>query len=186
MRRVITLMVVTALIAGLQVGGASTAATARSSAHVRVVGGYVNHAHVCNGQSTSDPNVVQFECTGGALWNGGFTGQTRARLTATMDLTTFDVAGTYEDLFIGRHVSDGSDGTMLFRGTFTIDGATKAFEAHARIVEGTCAFAGSTGFADYAGNLVDGGYVVKWIRPKKRAASDPACVVDSVADALTS
>lgn len=140
-----------------------------------VRGEYVNdNALICSEvRPTSDPIAVQVTCYGGgAYWNGGFTGHTIVKVQATMDADG-NLKGTYDDWFYGSYTGDYTVGELHFKGTFRTEGSQ--FFAEAKIVDGTCGFAGSTGTATYYGNGMLGEYKAEWIRPKTPVAPDPTC-----------
>jgi len=171
-------LLVVGLIAGV---GPAQAKNTRTSAKdgpppTIVRGGYIDDG-VCRIPTSvpsvsDDAQVIEFECKGTALWNGGFTGRTLARYRITF-ATSGRVFGTYEEMFVGNYAGDNSYGGLLTRGSFeVIDGQ---HSARAEIVSGTCAWAGSTGSMNFDGSLVYGGYVAQWNRPAVTPAADPTC-----------
>ncbi|MDP9183149.1 MAG: DUF3224 domain-containing protein [Actinomycetota bacterium] len=147
-------------------------AAQRETTQVR--GGWVNDISFIptSATPTSDPEVFKVDFTGGSLWDGDFTGRTVVHGTALMNITTGALTGTYTETFYGTYVPDGRTGSFTTRGTAT---STEhlTFFARARIVSGTCGFAGSTGQLAYDGLSVHGGYVGRWAHPRTPPSSEP-------------
>ena len=108
------------------------------------------------------------------MYDGDFTGRTIIHYRTQIDSTTFRISGQFDEMFIGTYAGDHSVGALHTKGTFTID-ENGAFHALARIVSGTCSWAGSTGSITYDGYQTNGGYVGQWVRPVVRPAADPTC-----------
>ncbi|HUR76984.1 MAG TPA: hypothetical protein VMZ22_03475 [Acidimicrobiales bacterium] len=88
--------------------------------------------------------------------------------------TSGRMSGTHEEMFVGTYAGDKSYGGLLMKGYLEVDENTHFF-ARAKIVSGTCAWAGSTGTMNFDGFGVNGGYVGEWNRPAARPAADPTC-----------
>lgn len=165
------------LFAMLSGTGIASAGTGPHPLTVR--GGFVNDigAAFCNlltakpGTGTP-PGSVTASCTGGTLYDGGWTGHTITHVAATIHLNG-DMAGSFDEWFYGIFTGDESYGGIHWKGTFSIDGATGGFQGASTIVAGTCAFAGSTGHVTYTGDEVNGGYVATWYH--RGSASSAPC-----------
>lgn len=173
-------LLVVGLIAGIGPAQAKNTRTSKNDSPPPTVvrGGYIDDAQCRIPTSvptiTQDAQAVEFEidCTGSALWNGGFTGRTVSHIHGTVT-TSGRVFGTYEEMFVGTYAGDNSYGGLLMRGYFEVENGQHT--ARAEIVSGTCAWAGSTGSMNFDGALVYGGYVGQWNRPAVTPAADPTC-----------
>lgn len=172
-------LLVVGLIAGI---GPAQAKTTNNSAKkngpppITVRGGYINDLGcVPTGppSPTDDAQAVELQCTGQSMWNGDFTGRTVAHISATV-ATSGRMYGTYEEMFVGTYMGDMSYGGLLTKGYLEID-ENGQFLARAKIVSGTCAWAGSTGTMNFDGTAAYGGYVGQWNRPAVPPAADPTC-----------
>jgi hypothetical protein len=91
---------------------------------------------------------------------------------ALLHVSSGVLSGTYTETFYGTYVKDQRTGTLTTKGRF---GTTEqqTFFARARIVGGTCGFAGSGGWMSYDGASVHGGYVGSWRHPAPAPSSGP-------------
>lgn len=143
---------------------------AEASTTVTVRGGYINDAvGPCNPVTAktgpgTPPSYATVSCLGGSLYNGALSGHTVINLKATF-YTNGNATGTFDEWFYGTYTADRTVGGIHWKGSFSINGATGAFQASAAIVGGTCDFAGSSGSMSYTGHEVNGGYVGTWTRP---------------------
>lgn len=161
----------------LLVASSNIASARATTKPVTVRGGFVNDigASYCNPQKTklgpgTPPGSVNVSCTGGSLFNGAWTGHTVITLTATI-YSNGNIKGTFDEWFYGVYTANNTYGGLLFRGRFSIDGATGGFQATSRILGGTCAFAGSSGNATYNGHSMFGGYIATWAHPGKTSTA---------------
>lgn len=163
------------LVVSLLAGIAPAQAKKHTSPPITVQGGYINDLScVPTGVSPTDvAEEYQVECTASTLLNGDFTGRTFSHLHGTV-ATSGRMSGTYEETFVGTYAGDHSYGGLLMTGYFEVDENTQFF-ARAEIVNGTCAWVGSTGLFNGDGFGINGGYVGQWNRPAVRPAADPTC-----------
>lgn len=177
MRNVSITALLFALITVLVGDPGAASASVKKPVPVEVRGGFVNELACvpAGAAATKDPNVYSLECWGGTLWVGGFTGHTVIHFVAKADVVKNTFDGTYEERFYGTYAGDNSFGELRTKGRFTID-ALGQFIARAKIVDGSCAFKGSSGSFSADGDEFFGGYVVKWVHPKVTVA--PGCVPD--------
>jgi hypothetical protein len=160
-------------------GGGSK--TERRHPPVWVRGGYVNDLQGCSPAPGPSPYLLTLECWGGSVWDGGWSGHTIIHLIATVDMAG-RFAGTYQEWFTGTYLGDNSYGGIHTRGHFSID-ENNQFIAQAKIVGGSCGFAGSSGSVAYDGNSVHGGFVGEWFRPPTKPG--PATCVPERPSPLT-
>ena len=116
-----------------------------------------------------DPASGDFSCVGGTTWEGSWTGVTSYEIEGNLDLATGDTRGTIDETFVGTYLPDMSTGSLRFRESFTLDGATFAVHIEAHVVEGSGdpTFECSSGRATFDGlaPLVTGfgGYHGTWV-----------------------
>ncbi|MBK5305124.1 MAG: hypothetical protein JJD92_00395 [Frankiaceae bacterium] len=181
MRRTAALRVLLTAALGISVidGSGAWAKPKPATTTSEVRGGWVNEAGFVPSdvKETSDPNVFTVTFTGGSIWNGAFTGHTVVHGVATI-ATSGAMDGDYTEIFYGTYYPDLESAPRI--GSLTTKGHVHVtsdleFTARAKIVSGTCGFAGSTGSMSYDGMAVNGGYVGRWTRPAGAAAVDPTC-----------
>lgn len=97
-----------------------------------------------------DPISKRITCTGSTLWQGTWNGVTEYVLTGTYDPVTGDARGTLRETFRGS-ASDGSEGTLSFYETLTLDGATSQIHIDAHLVDGSGGFTGAHGEVTFDG-----------------------------------
>ena len=145
-----------------------------------VRGGWVNEAGFVPTElaPTSDPDVYTATFSGGSVWNGDFTGHTAIHGVAAMNVMTGDMEGDYTETFYGTYYPDAQSapryGSLTTKGHFHVT-SNLEFITRAKIVSGTCGFAGSSGTMAYDGFSTNGGYVGSWTRPSGAASLDPTC-----------
>lgn len=164
--------VIIALAAALAGGSTANAAT-KKPAPIIVRGGWLNDLPCLSVDPQSlrprgsPPSSITLSCTGTTLWNGGWTGRTVLKVTATIDARG-NITGTADEWFYGVYTPDNSVGGLHWVGRFGVQGGQ--FWATARIVGGTCSFAGSRGSGSFDGYQLNGGYTFSWIRPVRKPA----------------
>ena len=123
-----------------------------------------------------DPTTWDVSCDDATLYTGGLDGRTLTHYTATIDAAG-NIDGQYDEWFYGTYSGeDGSFGGIHTVGTFSVDGKTSTATYHAKIVGGTCSFAGAKGtIAVDMAVAVNGGYVVTLIRPNPAPVPAPTC-----------
>ena len=147
-----------------------------------VRGGWINEPPFCDPRGSevgpgTPPESVSFSCVAVSPVTGGWTGHNVERVEGTL-YSNGDVTGTADAWFYGIYTADKTYGGIHFRGTFSIDGATGAFEEEAQIIGGTCAFAGSSGTISFFGYQLYGGYVAEWFRPANASTEPCNPIVD--------
>ncbi len=170
-------LLVVGLIAGIGPAQAKTHPPKTTTTVVR--GAYVDDISCAPTGATphaDDPTTFDISCDGGSLFTGGLDGHTVFHWAGTMDAAG-NIAAQYDEWFYGTYSGeDGSFGGIHAVGTFSVDGKTSTFTAHARIVAGTCSFAGAGGTFDANGLSVSpGGYVITLIRPNPAPVPAPTC-----------
>jgi hypothetical protein len=169
--RLCTTLVVIAI--ALSSAGAANAKP-KAPAPITVRGGFVNlpptycnPATITPGPGTP-PGSFTGMCAGAGPFDGGWTGIAYDTYRITVD-TAGNASGVSDSWLYARYMGDGTYGGLHFKGTFSIDAATGSFQESARIVGGTCAFAGSSGSISFTGQESHGGYVASWSRPSGAA-----------------
>jgi hypothetical protein len=162
-------LVAAALVAGVATGSIAWAKPKPATATSEVRGGWANEAGavISDLKPTGDPNVFAVTFTGGSVYDGGFTGHTVVHGDGTI-ATSGEMDADYAETFYGTYSPDLESAPRT--GSFTMKGhlhitSDLQFTARAKIVSGTCGFAGSTGSMAYSGMAVNGGYVGSWSRP---------------------
>lgn len=146
-----------------------------SSAALVVRGAYVNHLELCGGDvAGTDPMTFELSCQIGSIWYGGFTGHTKGTMQATFDISG-NMTARYDEWLYATYQGDHSVGGLRFVGWAFVDGKTGAFHAEGEIVDGSCAWEGSTGRFVADGHWANGGYRMEWKRPSL-ASTDATCI----------
>lgn len=127
-----------------------------------------------NAEQAETPGTFRVTCVAGTGYAGAFTGHSVITFVGTID-EAGNTFASYDETFYGVYLADGSRGSLRFIGELTVDGATLAFHAIARITGGSCDFAGSRGRIEYTGSVAGGGFTADWIRPP-RSSSSALCV----------
>lgn len=155
---------------------ATPSLAAPKSVSTFVNGGWVNETGIVfTGLTpTADPTVYSFTFSGGSIWDGDFTGHTVVQGAGFVNVLTGAFRGTYTETLYGTYLPDHRTGSLTTVGSVSTT-PTLGFTAVARIVSGTCGFAGSKGRMRYDGTIVHGGYVGSWVHPRTTPAADPSC-----------
>jgi hypothetical protein len=128
------LLVSAAITAPIPAAGASAAVAPPGEITTEVGGSWIQWANCVF--ISFDPTTGDFRCVGGSTWEGAWTGITHYDVTGNIDPTTGDMRGAFTEIFTGTALDDKSTGTLTFRETFTIRGATQALHIEADIVGG--------------------------------------------------
>ncbi len=162
---------------GITAGGDASAARNTSKSTIVVRGSWVNDGQCLPTALKGGPTTFDITCTGTSQWDGALTGREVAHIVGTIDVEG-NMSANYEAWFTGTYIVDHTVGGFHEFGTVAVDGATLGFQAHARVVSGSCSFAGSTGRFDFDGNAETGGYTGTWTRPAVPPATSNPCVPD--------
>ena len=158
------------------------------AARERAVGTYLNHLTAClDGElrpsPPAEPTVLAFSCTGGSVYFGTLTGHTHILFDGTYDIATGEIRITFDEWLFARHLGDGSQGALHYRGQVEANARTLEFTGTAKVVDAACDFEGARGNWSFDGTLPVGSYVLEWTRHKV-PASDPACLATTAASVI--
>lgn len=155
------------------------AAPKQATTTTEVHGAFVNDDLCGPGHSfaphADDPTTFDFSCGIASVYSGGLDGHTLGNMTGTIDVSG-NTVGTYDEWFYGTLSSeDGTLGGIHYQGWFAVDGKTNGFRGGAKIVGGTCSFAGAAGAFAFSGISVAGGWSMQLVRPEPKPAPSATC-----------
>jgi hypothetical protein len=136
---------------------AATASTAEAaSPAVHVVGSWTSSPCVVTTYELSTGHIV---CRGSSSWTGSLTGQTTYIINGTLNALNGNGSGTIDETFRGIETATEAAGTLRFKESFTLDGATNGITIDCRLIAATGAFAGASGTMHFTGTAtVVGGF----------------------------
>ena len=165
------------------------APAAAEASRERVVGNYINDLTACLEGAVAPappapPATLSFSCTGGSVYFGALTGHTHILFDGTYDAASGEVYLTFDEWLFARHLGDGTEGALHYRGEVHANVLTQEFTGEARVVDGACGFDGSRGKWSFDGTFVAGSYVLEWVRPGRPRETDRTCLATTTASVL--